>query len=270
MFERKLNQLELRKQLLIAESEVNRTLLAREYEDMVGNVREVARPLRRFRVWLATAGWILSVIRFFKSRSGGVSILALAAIVLTGCTSYEMTNPPRSVTEQLLLSTAADRAINSISLAPFAGKRVFVDGAYYDSYDPKYVLGSIRDALSRAGALLVPAASNSDIIVEARSGGLSIDDSSTLVGMPQSGVPIPLAGTLSIPEIALYKASHQHSIAKLALLAYSAHTSEHFFSSGPMVGKSYNTYYKVLFLIEWTRTDIPEKKAKKHHPHHGQ
>jgi hypothetical protein len=132
-----------------------------------------------------------------------MTALALTALVLAGCSSATMTNPPRSVTEQLLLSTAADRAINSFSPDEVAHKKVFVDGTYFESYDSKYVIGAIRDALSRAGALLASAASNSDIIVEARSGGLSIDTSSTLIGMPQAGLPIPLAGTLNIPEFGL-------------------------------------------------------------------
>jgi hypothetical protein len=62
--------------------------------------------------------------------------------------------------------------------------------------------------------------------------------------------------------LSVYKSSRQKAIAKLALLAYSTHSLEHVFSSGPMVGRSYNTYYKLLGLIQWTATDIPEKKNK--------
>ena len=128
----------------------------------------------------------------FNFHSKWSIILPLLALVLAGCSTATMTNPPRSVTEQLLLSAAADRAINSISLVDFAGKKVFVDGTnYFESYDSKYVIGAIRDALSLAGARLMNTASNSDITVEARSGGLSVDGSSSLVGVPQTGVPIP-------------------------------------------------------------------------------
>jgi hypothetical protein len=200
----------------------------------------------------------------FVNQFRSIAILAALAVTLSGCSTYTVTNPPRTATEQLLLSTAADRAINTISLTDLAHKRVFVDGTCFTSYDSNYVLGSLRDALSRAGALLVPAASNSDVIVEARSGGLSIDPNSTLVGIAQTGLPIPLAGTLNIPELSVYKSDRQRAIAKLALLAYSTQTREHVYSSGPMVGKSYNTYYKILGLITWTRTDIPEKKKKRH------
>ncbi len=173
-----------------------------------------------------------------------------------------MTNPSRSVTEQLLVSTAADRAISSTGLSLFAQKKVYLDGTYFESYDSKYVLGAIRDALSQAGALLVNEATNSEIVIEARSGGLSVDASESLVGIPSTGAPTPLAGALQIPELAFYKSVRQNSIAKLALLAYSTKTREHVFSSGPVVGKSYNKCYAFLGMIRWTATDIPEKKKK--------
>jgi hypothetical protein len=203
-----------------------------------------------------------NVIDKFDKCSDGYLLFGLlvSMLLLTGCSTATMTNPPRSVTEQLLLSTAADRAIASTSLPMVQGKKVYLDSTYFDSYDPKYVLGSIRDAFSRSGARLVDNVTNSDIIVEARSGGLSIDSSESLVGVPASGIPIPLAGVVSIPELAIYKSSRQHSIAKLALLAYATGSREHIYSSGAMVGKSYNKYYKILGLIQWTTTDIPEKK----------
>jgi hypothetical protein len=189
---------------------------------------------------------------------------------MTGCVQTNMTNPARSATEQLLLSTATDRAMQNTNLAEFAGKKVYLDTTYFDSYDSKNAIATIRDALNSAGALLATSATNCDFVIEARSGALSIDFTSTLVGLPNSGLPIPLAGTLAIPEIALYKIQVQRSTAKIALLAYRRTTGEHCFSSGPMVGKSYNNYYKLLGFITWTRNDIPEKKHQKRHHVEGQ
>jgi len=186
----------------------------------------------------------------------------LAALLATGCSDFTMTNPPRTVTEQLLLSTAADQALRTVNLDLFRGKKVYVDGTYFDSYDSKYVLGAIRDTFSQAGALLTSNAAASDIIVEARSGGFSVDYRSSLIGVPNLGLPIPLAGTLTIPELALYKTGKQDSIAKFALLAYDTKSREHFYSSGPMVGKAYNYNHKCLGFL-WVRSDIPEKQKKK-------
>ncbi len=189
--------------------------------------------------------------------------LSLSSFI--GCVQTNMTNPARSATEQLLLSTAADRAMQSVDLTTFARKKVFLDTNFFDTYDVKNAIGTIRDALNRAGALLVSGAPNADYIIEARSGALSIDYSQTLIGLPNTAVPVPLAGTFAIPEIALYKNESQYSLAKVALLAYARPTGEHYFSSGPMVGRSYNKYYKFLGIIAWTRTDLPEKHKPKHH-----
>ena len=63
-----------------------------------------------------------------------LTIHALAALVLAGCSTATTTNPPRSVTEQLLLSTAADRAINGTRLDLFAQKKGFVDSNNFGNY----------------------------------------------------------------------------------------------------------------------------------------
>jgi hypothetical protein len=136
-----------------------------------------------------------------------------------------------------------------------------VDTTYFDSYDAKYAIGTIRDALNRAGALLVDNVTNCEIIVEARSGALSIDSSDTLFGIPSMGLPIPLAGTLPIPEVAFYKSVNQRSIGKIALLAFAKQSGAHIYSSGPLVGKSYDKHFKLLF-VSWICTDIPEKQKK--------
>jgi hypothetical protein len=196
-------------------------------------------------------------------RAGRVLLAATAAAAALlaggGCTQTTLTAPVRAVTEQLLLSTAADRAISSTNLALFDGKKVFVDGAYFDSYDSKYALGTIRDALSRSGALLVNNVTNSDIVVEPRSGALSIDAAGTLVGVPSSGVPVPLAGTVSIPELSFFKSQKQYSLAKFALLAYETHGGKHIYSSGPLIGKAYNHYYSFIGFITYTSSDLPTK-----------
>ena len=198
---------------------------------------------------------------FFVSKPA-LRFLGLA-LLLAGCVQIRQTDPARTATEQLLLSTAADRAVTNTSLSLFANKKVFLDTNYFESYDSKYAIGSIRDALSQAGAILVEGKTNSDIMVEARSGALSTDDRSYLIGIPATGLPIPLVGAFSIPEIAIYKSQKQDSTAKFALLAYDTHSNEHVFSSGSIVGKAHDDYFKIVFFAHHS-TDIPEKaKAKK-------
>ena len=190
------------------------------------------------------------------------ALLIFTVFLFDGCATNNTTNPARSATEQLLLSTAADHALQSANLMVFEDRKVFLDTNYFDSYDSKYALGTIRDALSRAGAILEDSATNSDIIVEARSGALSIDSSSFLIGIPSIGAPIPLTGAIQTPELAFYKSQKQRSVAKIALLAFAKQSRMHVYSSGPLDGTSYDNHYKLLF-VSWGTTDIPEKHTKK-------
>jgi hypothetical protein len=187
---------------------------------------------------------------------------AMAALFGVGCVSVRQTDPARTATEQLLLSTAADRATEEMDLAQFVHKKVFVDAAYFDSYDQKYAVGTIRDALSRAGALLVADSKSSEITIEPRSGALATDDRPLLVGIPGMALPIPLAGPVTTPEIAFYKSSKQYSTAKIVLLAYFTVSREHIYSSGDMVGRAHNNYFNIFF-VPLHKTDVPEMEKKK-------
>jgi hypothetical protein len=208
-----------------------------------------------------TNGLFDSVARVWRNGRILLGATAAAAALLAGggCAQTTLTAPQRAATEQLLLSTAADRAVTSTNFSLFNGRKVFLDASYFDGYDSKYAIGTIRDALSRSGALLVSNATNSDIIIEARSGALSIDAAQTLVGVPSAGVPVPLAGAVSIPELALFKSQKQFALAKLALLAYETRGGKHVYSSGPMIGKAYNHYYRFIGFITCTASDIPAK-----------
>lgn len=95
-----------------------------------------------------------------------------------------------------------------------------------------------------------------------RAAALSTDNSAYLLGIPNMGVPIPLAGAVQTPELAFYKSEKQFSTSKIALLAFTRETRLHVYSSGPLDGKSYNNHYK-LFFITWGFTDIPEKHGSK-------
>ena len=186
--------------------------------------------------------------------------IVLIALLGEGCASTTVTKPPESATEQLLLSTSADRALAGVDLRILANRKVYVDTEYMkDAYHYEYAIGCVRDALSRAGALLDSNPTNCDIIVEARAGAISADYSSSLIGIPSTPAPVPLAGAVSLPEVALYKSESQWSYAKIALLAYANRSGAHVFSSGPLVGKAYDYYHKLLF-ISWVISDIPEKQ----------
>jgi hypothetical protein len=194
------------------------------------------------------------------SQKGWVCWCVGICILLTGCTQTGLTNPKRSATEQLLISTAADRALAQVDFSIVRGKKVYVDPSHYNSEDEDYVIGSIRDFVSTNDGLLVPKLEEADLVLEPRSGALSIDASSSLIGMPASAAPIPIAGSVNLPEVAIYKSEKQFSIAKIALLAYERDSHKHVASTGPKVGRANIKYYKFLGLIGYTKTTVPERQ----------
>jgi len=82
-----------------------------------------------------------------------------------------------------------------------------------------------------------------------------------LFGVPSLAAPIPLAGSLAIPELALYKSQKQRSTAKIALLAFAKKSGAHVYSSGSLDGQAYDKRFRVLF-VHWIRTDLPEKQKR--------
>lgn len=131
--------------------------------------------------------------------------MILAMLMLGACTTMRESSPQRTATEQLLISTAVDRAVEQVNLKTPVGTKVFVDADQLEGSDGKYAAGAMKDRLLRGGAHLVADRGKADAVVEVRAGALSIDDKQTLVGTESFDVPVPLAGQFKIPEIALSK-----------------------------------------------------------------
>lgn len=185
-------------------------------------------------------------------------------LLVAGCSTERETNPQRTATEQLLISTAADHAVDQLKLNIKPGTKVFVDASNFDGTDAKYAIGLIRDHILRAGGDLVTDRATSDTVVEIRSGALSVDKSETLVGIPHFDIPVPLTGAVGIPEIALFKKSEQSGVAKFAATSYSTRTGEAKALTGPQYGISHNTDWVVLFIFSWSTNDlVPEQDREK-------
>ena len=60
-----------------------------------------------------------------------------AMLALGACTSTRETSPQRSATEQLLISTAVDRAVEGMDLKIPQGTKVFLDAGQLEGSDGK-------------------------------------------------------------------------------------------------------------------------------------
>ncbi len=160
-----------------------------------------------------------------------------ALLFCVGCGTTRTTDSGRTATEQLLISDAIDRAVDSINLQILAGQTVFLDdGLVKQMIDSEYLVGSVRQQLLANGCVLKDARSEADYVVELRAGAIGTDRNDLLFGIPAFQVPqvVPLAATVpsAIPEIPFAKRSQQRGVAKIALYAYEQKTGEPVWQSG--------------------------------------
>jgi len=197
-----------------------------------------------------------------------VAHAALLTVALAGCTTVRLSEPKQTATEQLLISTAIDKVVTQLTPEIPPGSKVFVDPQFVDmtppdaALYPKYAIGSIRDHLLQQGVLLVDDRKAADVVVEPRSGAQSINHDTLLVGIPNFPIPIPLAGTVNFPEIALFKRDRQTGVAKLAITAYGQKTGKLTASTGPKVGASDRTQFVILLFFSWIDTDTVPKELQ--------
>lgn len=190
------------------------------------------------------------------SRTAAAALLAalLAALAL-GCSSTRETTPQRTATEQILLSRAVDRAVERLKISLPPGTAVYLDPSRFEAYDRGYAISAVRDRFLASGARIVDARNKAEVIVEIRSGALSTDENEALVGIPSFSLPIPLAGDLETPELALLKQTSRRGIAKIGFTAYWTTNGALADRTEPVIGISGYDDWKFLGL-GWHEGDV--------------
>jgi hypothetical protein len=184
------------------------------------------------------------------------AVLAAAAL-LAGCTAQRVSEPLRTATEQLLISSAADRAAAQLTLDIPKDTRVFVDRQYFQGYDDGYAINAIRAQLLRQGLALVDDRAKADAIVTVASGALSTDQKSLLIGIPQLTLPfLPIGNSVTVPEISLFKSAQDKATAKFVATGYDAKTGKVISVTDPRYGFSHLTNHTVLLFFSWQTGDV--------------
>jgi hypothetical protein len=174
-----------------------------------------------------------------------VSISAcLAATILSvaGCGTTRSSDTARTATEQLLISDAVDRAIQSVNFGPLAGQTIYLDDSKLsDAVDKNYIVSTLRQHMLASGCILRDSRSDAEFIVEARAGAVGTDRNDLLFGIPATNVPqiLPLQGVpAAIPEVPLAKRRDQRGVAKISMFAYQRQTGLPVWQSGLAIQES--------------------------------
>lgn len=193
--------------------------------------------------------------------------IGIFALTLASCSSVRESLPARTATEQLLLSTAADHAAKKLTIDLPKHHKVFLDTQYFDtvSTDAKYAIGAIKGQLLTLGYPVVRNREDADSIIEIRLGALSINQhKSRWLGLPDLNVPIPLTGTIPIPEIVLLGNNKLEGIAKIGLSIYDAKEGTLESVIEPSYGFSRFVEWTVL-LVSWTDSDLVPENVRDEH-----
>lgn len=180
---------------------------------------------------------------------------AAAIFLLSGCADPRITNTGRNAIEQLLLTTAVDRSVAKLDFRMLAGKKVRFD---YSNMTPQteknYLQGTLESFVSAGGAIIVLKADEAEYVLRPTCAALATEDGKIMFGTPQLPVPIPdMSLSLVIPELPLFKRLNRLGVCKLSVEILDAKTNKQLRVVGPVVSKSINTNWVVLFIPFATR-----------------
>jgi hypothetical protein len=153
-------------------------------------------------------------------------------VLASGCGVTRTSDSKRTATEQLMVSSAIERAVARIDCSPLAGRRVFLDASFMDDVgDGKYLISTLRHQLLASGCLLADKADTAEVIVEARAGAIGTDRSDLVVGIPGTTVAVK-GNEVTMPDVSIAKRSEQRAVAKISLHAYERESGRPVWQSG--------------------------------------
>lgn len=188
-------------------------------------------------------------------------IAILSAACLSGCTTIKQSDTARTGIEQLLISSAADRALDKFDLHAIAGAKVFIDTQYFDSVDKNYILVALHERLLANHCTLVSKADDSDIVLEIGSGGVGTDRNDMYLGFP--GIALPPPATLAIPKLAFFERTKSMGTVKLAMVAIDTKTKQPVINAGYELARADHRHWQVLGLGSQQSGSVQEELVAK-------
>lgn len=161
-----------------------------------------------------------------------------------------VSNTPRTAVEQLLLSSAVDRALGKLELPMIRGRKVHISFEHLNAVDAEYIRMATRVRLAQIGGLLVTKSEEADYTVEVASGGLGTEYKAMQIGLP----PLPMPNSpIPTPEANLYKTDERTGIFKLFIFV---HQEGKFVASAHYYAKADRREHFILFWQFTTYDDI--------------
>lgn len=178
--------------------------------------------------------------------------LSLAGLV-SGCATVKRTGTetPRSATEQLLLSTAAERSATQIEGPDFLGVPLYLEVAGLTN-DAAFAKETVASELQARGAVIVTDATKATYTVKLLVQAFGTDQTESFLGIPAMNAIVP------IPEIALYKRRRQTAQSRLRYIVIDTRTGQTVGQAQEAEGKTTSTSWTILFFA-FERSDMDDR-----------
>lgn len=185
--------------------------------------------------------------------------LLFASILIFGACSVSRTSTTqRTAVEQALMSYSISDTVRAVDLNDMDAKTFFLKTNEVVSPDDEVVISMVRQQLLKQGLREAATVEEAELVVYLRADFSAIDDSEAFVGIPAIPVPVPGVGTVSTPELALYKQHSQYGRNKISFYAKRDDGGSLFFVAEPDPGQRHYIRYTILFLISFRTTNLPK------------
>lgn len=209
------------------------------------------RAVRTSELW--------TCIRTITRHARWLAMWGAALFLLGGCTTIRITDPPATADQQFLMTQAAEEAVRQLSVDALRDRTVYVDTQWLiptarptapdptleatfqrqPSLEHLFLIGDLRAKLLKSGVRLVDSRDKAQVILEVRSGALSVNRLDFLLGISSSVLPTGAAAggiNVSTPEISILKMTKQNGWASVGIVAYWKDSGEMVAISGPFIG----------------------------------
>jgi hypothetical protein len=175
---------------------------------------------------------------------------ALCALlhIASGCAFSRRVQTPRSSWEQILATTAIDRALEQVEWPEVDDKSVFVEvGPPGDVLDDLYLQRSIEIILADRGAQIARNAESAEYLLKCLVGAIGLDISGRFLGVQgtKGGILLPFR----FPDIALYQNTLRRGVAKTEIYLVDLKANEVVHHSGPVEGMTYRRSKTYFFFF---------------------
>jgi hypothetical protein len=182
--------------------------------------------------------------------------LILCSTVLSACSMNRMTTTSRTAIEQALLARSAQAALAKFRKPNLAGKSFCLERQDSESVEEQQMLTTMMAFFLREGLALEPNPEQADLIIQPWRSYGAIDDNDMLIGLPSLAVPLPMAGTITTPELALLKINTQRASHEIGYIAYHHDTGKLAFEQPPVWGQKLHRRWTILVLIKFRTTQL--------------